>query len=102
MTLLKRFRSQGNVYVLSGTANATEPRTLQRRFQAILKKADLPSQRYHSLRHLFATNALRLGFDIKTLSELLGHSTPQTTLNRYLHSSLDQKIACMKMLDHAA
>lgn len=102
MQLLRKYRGQGDVYVLSGTTIVTEPRTLQRRFQSILKKADLPSQHYHCLRHMFATNCLQLGFDIKTLAELLGHSSPQTTLNRYLHTSMERKIECMKLLDSAA
>jgi Site-specific recombinase XerD len=102
MEFLRKYRGQGDVYVLSGTNNVTEPRTLQRRFQSILKKADLPSQHYHCLRHIFATNCLQLGFDIKTLAELLGHSSPQTTLNRYLHTSMERKIECMRLLDSAA
>lgn len=102
MQLLRKYRNLGDVYVLSGAKAVTEPRTLQRRFQTILKKADLPSQHYHCLRHMFATKCLQLGFDIKTLAELLGHSSPQTTMNRYLHSSMERKIECMKLLDNAA
>ena len=46
---------------------------------------------FHSLRHYFASDCVRLGFDIKSLSELLGHSNVEITLNRYVHSSFDQK-----------
>ena len=75
-----------------------EPRTMQYRFQAILKKIGLPKFNFHALRHTFATNCAALGFDVKTLSELLGHSSVEITLNRYVHSSLDRKRACMEIL----
>jgi len=47
---------------------------------------------------MFATNCIELGFDIKTLSEILGHSSVGITLNRYVHSSMERKIACMNLL----
>ena len=42
-----------------------------------------------------------LGFDVKTLSELLGHSSVEITLNRYVHSSFEQKREYMKRLNLA-
>ncbi len=98
MPLLKKFRSQDTAYILSGTEQPTEPRTLQRRFKKILKKANLPSVNYHSLRHMFATNCIKAGFDVKTLSEILGHASVETTLKLYVHSSMERKIECMNKL----
>ena len=97
--LLRESRSNENCYILSGSKHIIEPRTLQRRFKSILKKADLPSVSYHSLRHAFATNCLQAGFDVKTLSEILGHASVETTLNRYVHTSMERKIACMALLE---
>ena len=97
--LLRDSRSNENCYILSGSNHIIEPRTLQRRFKSILKKADLPSVSYHSLRHAFATNCLQAGFDVKTLSEILGHASVETTLNRYVHTSMEQKIKCMELLE---
>jgi len=99
MKLLRDSRSDDNHYVLSDSEIIIEPRTLQRRFKSILKKADLPSVSYHSLRHAFATNCLQAGFDVKTLSEILGHASVETTLNRYVHTSMEQKIKCMALLE---
>lgn len=99
MKMLRDSRSNDNHYVLSDSEIVIEPRTLQRRFKSILKKADLPSVSYHSLRHAFATNCLQAGFDVKTLSEILGHASVETTLNRYVHTSMERKIACMALLE---
>lgn len=63
------------------------PRTLQYRFKAILKKCGLPIITFHALRHTFATRWLECGMDIKSLSEVLGHASVQITLDIYVHSS---------------
>lgn len=102
LEILTSFLSSPEYYVLSGCERVIEPRTLQYRFKSLLKKANLPSINYHSLRHMFATNCISAGFDVKTLSELLGHSAVETTLNRYVHSSMQRKTECMNMLKLAA
>lgn len=53
MEILKSFRGQNDAYILSGSSKIIEPRTMQYRFRSILKKANLPSINYHSLRHMF-------------------------------------------------
>lgn len=102
MDILRKFRKCGEAYILSGSEKIIEPRTMQRKFKSILKKAELPSINYHSLRHMFATNCIQLGFDVKTLSEILGHASVETTLNRYVHSSMERKTQCMNLLKIAA
>ena len=99
MKLLRDSRSTEKHYILSDSEIIIEPRTLQRRFKSVLKKANLPSVTYHSLRHAFATSCLQAGFDVKTLSEILGHASVETTLNRYVHTSMERKIACMALLE---
>lgn len=89
--MLKKYESKKEAYLLSGTENPVEPRTLQYRFATTLKKVGLPSIHFHALRHGFASRCVKLGFDIKALSELLGHSNVEITLNRYVHSSFEQK-----------
>lgn len=100
--ILRKFSDNDEFYILSGNSKVTEPRTMQRKFKSILKKADLPSINYHALRHMFATNCIKLGFDVKTLSEILGHASVETTLNRYVHSSMERKTQCMNLLEIAA
>ena len=96
--LLCKIKSCDSAFLLSGTDKFTEPRTMQYRFKSILKKLHLSNVTFHSLRHLFATNCIALGFDVKTLSEILGHSSVEITLNRYVHSSMQRKAECMKLL----
>lgn len=43
----------------------------------------------HSLRHTFATNAIASGMDVLTLSRILGHEKPSTTLNIYADAMPD-------------
>ena len=100
--MLNRFNQKNDSYVLSGSERIIEPRTMQYRFQSLLLKANLPSINYHALRHMFATNCVKAGFDVKTLSELLGHCSVETTLNRYVHSSMERKAECMSLLKFAA
>lgn len=80
-----------NNYILSGTKTPIDPRSYQKLFQKVLKKAGVKSRKFHAIRHTFATRALELGVDIKTLSEILGHANVSVTLNIYAHSMFEQK-----------
>jgi integrase len=96
--LLSKFKSNDENFFISNSTKPTEPRTIQYRFKSILKRLHLPLINFHQLRHIFATNCVALGFDIKTLSEILGHSNVEITLNRYVHSSLERKSSYMNKL----
>lgn len=98
VSIIEKFKKNDNDYVLSGSEKVTEPRTLQYRFSRILKNVNLPSIHFHALRHMFATKCIQSGIDIKTLSEILGHSRVETTLNRYVHSSFAHKAEAINSL----
>ena len=100
--MLKELKSKADSYVLTGSCKPIEPRTMQYRFKRILDNVNLPSYRFHSLRHAFASGAIEIGFDVKTLSEILGHSSVQITLDRYVHSSFEHKRDCMNRLTMAS
>lgn len=80
-----------NIYLVNG-CSIMEPRTYQYFFQRILISLSIDEKNFHSLRHTFATNCIDSGMDPKCLSEILGHSDVKTTLNRYVHPSLEQKM----------
>ena len=78
----------------------TEPRTLQAKFQRIVTECGLSGVTFHTLRHTFATRCVEAGFDMKSLSEILGHRDVKTTLNLYVHPSFDFKKENMEKLAH--
>ena len=68
-----------------------EPRTYQNKFQNYLRAAGVKRKNFHALRHTFATNCVISGVDIKSLSEILGHSDVKITLNLYVHPTIETK-----------
>lgn len=86
-------------FVLSHKGKPVDVRTYRRHFKSILEQAELPDIKYHSLRHTFATRALEVGMDYKTLSEILGHSTVSITLHLYAHSLKEHKRKQMDKLN---
>ena len=71
---------------------------MQNRYKSILKQCKIKDINFHSLRHTFATRCIELGFDVKSLSEVLGHANVNITLNRYVHPSMEQKQRNMNLL----
>ena len=87
-----------DAYVLTGTADFMEPRSLQYRMKKYTGACGLEGVHFHTLRHTFATRCVEGGFEIKSLSEILGHSTTTITLDRYVHSSMEMKRSNMNKL----
>jgi len=77
-------------YVIHGN-KPMEPRTYQNKFQKYLQMAGIERKNFHILRHTFATNCINSGIDIKSLSEILGHSDVKITLNCYVHPTIETK-----------
>jgi integrase len=97
---LQKFIVKGYSYFLgSNVSDFVEPRTMQNHFARCVKEANISSANYHSLRHTFATRCIEAGVDVKSLSEMLGHASVNITLNRYVHSSLEQKREGMNKLE---
>ncbi len=98
-TLLK-FKQPPETFFLTGNKEKyLEPRGMQQRFKTVLKKSFIDDANFHSLRHTFATRCVELGFDVKSLSEILGHANVNITLNRYVHPSMKLKHENMQKLD---
>lgn len=69
------FRREDDCYVIgSKRTPIVEPRLMQIRFKKITNRCDFDNVTFHTLRHTFATRCIECGFDIKSLSEILGHS----------------------------
>lgn len=97
--ILQEYKGDKSHFILTNSPYSfIEPRTLQNQFKRILRQIDLRDVNYHSLRHTFATRCVEAGFDIKSLSEILGHSSVKITLDKYVHSSMEQKRVSMEKL----
>lgn len=89
-----------NFFLFSGTEDPPDPRVYEKLFKNVLKSAGVKERKFHTTRHTFATRALEVGVDIKTLSEILGHSSVTITLNIYAHSLMEQKMIAMDKLNN--
>ena len=99
ITILRPFAESPNSFLLSGCSkDFVEPRTMQNRFKGYLKEGQISNANFHALRHTFATRCIELGFEVKALSEILGHSSVKITLDKYVHSSMEQKLLNMEKL----
>ena len=98
MAYFRMFRNEADFFILSGADKPVEARTMQYRYKKILKSAEIETHNFHKLRHTFATNCAEKGFDTKTLSMILGHSTVNLTLNRYIHPDITHERKMMNSM----
>lgn len=92
ISIMIRRKSKMDDFVLtSSNIRYIEPRNYQYKFKSILKESQVKPYKFHVLRHTLATNCIEAGMDIKSLSEILGHSDVSITLNIYVHSSDKEK-----------
>ncbi len=99
LPLLRERQAAPDCFFLTGTTQYIEPRSMENRLNAALRDCGMPPSGFHICRHSFATRCVELGFDTKTLSEILGHASVSITMNRYVHPSMDFKRENMNRLD---
>lgn len=87
-----------NGYVLTNGDSFVEPRTYRKYYTDFLKRNKITPLNFHCLRHTFATRCIENGADYKTLSEILGHTSINTTLNMYVHPQLEEKRRCVELI----
>lgn len=92
-------------YVLSTKdGKPVAPRYLDRMFRKIAVAAGFEEDKIyglHSLRHTFASRLFANGEDVKTVSELLGHSDITITYNTYIHLINQQKKNAVRKLSNS-
>lgn len=97
--LCRRFpHREPSAFILTGTGQCMDPRKLQRRLEKCAAACGMEGVHFHTLRHTFATRCVEAGFDMKSLSEILGHSNVATTMNLYVHPNLELKRENMNRL----
>lgn len=93
--VLKSYEDYRNIddrhtFVFGKGDKPNEPRTLRDMYRRFLKYNDIKYIRPHALRHTFCTYSLENGCDVKTISQLLGHSKTDITLDIYTHVTKNQ------------
>ena len=97
--LMENMKCPEDTFFLTGQTDAfIDPRTMQNRFKVLLDRSHIENVNFHALRHTFATRCIELGFDVKSLSEILGHANVNITMNRYVHPTMDLKQQNMNRL----
>lgn len=86
-------------FVFGDKSRPLEPRTLQAYITLTGENLNIQNMHFHTLRHTFATRCIEQQIDIKSISELLGHSSVKNTLDWYCHSSNEQKKRMIKKLE---
>lgn len=94
----KDWHDHGLVFA-STIGTPMEPRNVNRRFDELRSRAGLPWLRLHDLRHAFATFLLDQGEELRTVMELLGHSTIRLTADTYGHVLPKRARAAAETLD---
>lgn len=89
--MLKDFQQKDNYFLLSNSEKLYDPRYLESFYSRVLKKCNIKNNKFHTLRHTFATRSIESKMDIKTLSEILGHSSVEITLKLYVHPTYEMK-----------
>ena len=95
---LQEFKSENQYYILSNSEKMYDPRQFESFYERFLKSCNVNYANFHTLRHTFATRSIESKMDIKTLSEILGHSSIEITLKLYVHPSYELKKASIESL----
>ncbi|MFC1890233.1 tyrosine-type recombinase/integrase [Thermodesulfobacteriota bacterium] len=70
---------------------------VRRVFKTALRRAEIENFRWHDLRHTFASRLVMAGVGIRTVQELMGHKTIQTTM-KYAHLSPGHRMDAVQRL----
>ena len=96
---ISKMRMSAECFFLTGLVEVfMEPRTFENHFDLLMEACEISNATMHTCRHSFATRCVKLGFDIKSLSEILGHASVAITMNRYVHPSMELKKENMNKL----
>lgn len=77
-----KYNNQGFI-CCDSLGNYKNPQTLYNQYKKLLTKLNLPSIRFHDLRHSYATAMIEQKIPLKTVSHMLGHSNISITADIY-------------------
>lgn len=101
--LLDIFKKNYNKYnpdffILSNSREPIEPRRYRNYYKNLCLELNINVHKFHSLRHTFATRCIESNANYKAVSEILGHSNINTTLNLYVHPNDNEKRKCINAM----
>ncbi|WP_082130205.1 tyrosine-type recombinase/integrase [Aneurinibacillus tyrosinisolvens] len=87
---LREYKSQSvqnpyDLVICTSKGTPMSPANLRREWQRLIRLRQVPQIRFHDLRHTHASLMLKQGEHVKVVSERLGHSKIQMTLDTYSH-----------------
>jgi integrase len=91
----ERWKNTLNLVFVTDTGAPIHFSDLVKQFKSALKKAKLPTIRFHDMRHTAATLMLADSVPLVTVSKILGHSSPAITAVIYAHALDDQKASAI-------
>lgn len=79
------------VFTQEGSPDPLHPDTPTRYFKKLEQRFGIQDFHPHKLRHSFASLAITAGADVASVSEILGHADPSTTMRMYVDSNEESK-----------
>ncbi len=95
----KAYNDNGYVFA-NEFGGLIEPNYLRKVYRRILKDAKVPLHHFHTIRHTFATRAIENDMPVKVVSEILGHSSVQLTMDLYCHPSVSAKRNVLEKMEN--
>jgi integrase len=84
-------------------ANPISPRTIgERYFLPTLERAGLRRVRFHDMRHTFGSLLIQAGAPLPHVRDQMGHSSIQTTADKYVHLISGRNVGFIDRLDTLA
>ena len=96
--ILKKWETRDEYYLLSGNDAPIEPRTMQYRLRALLKKEYLPDVSFSGLRKLFIKRCISHGAQVTVLADILGNSSVQSAVAYCEKPTLSGKIRTIDLM----
>ena len=95
------WNNEMNLVFTNELGNPIPHASVEHEFKKVVTRLNLPNCRFHDLRHTFATEAIRAGVDVETVSKTLGHFSVGFTLDVYGHVTQEMKLEAAKRIQHA-
>jgi len=99
LALGEAYNKKADLVGCNGIGNPLDPRNLVRDFKEIIEEAGIPEIRFHDTRHTFSTLFLEARGSIKTLQQILGHSSITVTIDTYSHVTEEMLIEAERKME---